>query len=71
MGVVTLTLAVYALIARSAGIYQTSTQLRRALLLSAGVSYALSSGLFLVFPSGLTVVLAMMLTLFVPLVLNT
>lgn len=47
LGVVTLLIAVYALVTRSAGIYQTTRQFWTVLLVSAGISYLLSGSLVL------------------------
>lgn len=47
LGIVTLLIAIYALVTRSAGVYQTTRQFWTVLLVSAGISYLLSSALFL------------------------
>ena len=47
LGIVTLLIAVYALVTRSAGIYQTTRQFWTVLLVSAGIAYLLSGSLFL------------------------
>lgn len=47
LGVVTLLIAIYALVTRSAGVYQTTRQFWTVLLVSAGIAYLLSGSLFL------------------------
>lgn len=47
LGIDTLLIAVYALVTRSAGIYQTTRQFWTVLLVSAGISYLLSGALVL------------------------
>ena len=47
LGIVALPIAIYALVTRSAGIYQTTRQFWTVLLVSAGVSYLLTGALAL------------------------
>ena len=64
LGIVTLLIAVYALVTRSAGIYQTTRQFWTVLLVSAGISYLLS-GLLFVF-AHVPVVAAVIVSAIVP-----
>ncbi|HEU5367379.1 MAG TPA: hypothetical protein VFU69_02900 [Ktedonobacterales bacterium] len=58
LGAVTLILAVYMLITRSAGIYATPRHFWKSALLSAGLAYLLSGGLYLLLHLNATVAVA-------------
>jgi hypothetical protein len=64
LGIATLLIAIYALVTRSAGVYQTTRQFWTVLLVSAGISYLLSSALFLF--AGVSAAAAVIVSAIVP-----
>lgn len=64
LGIATLLIAIYALVTRSAGIYQTRRQFWTVLLVSAGIAYLLSSALFLF--AGVSAAAAVIVSAIVP-----
>jgi hypothetical protein len=68
LGLVTLLLAVYGFITRSAGIYQSERQFWRVMLLSTGIAYVLSGVLALLV--GTPLVVAVMASAMVPILIG-